>query len=362
MDLAGLLGDILLRLGRWDEADRATREGLALDQLDQGTIYLAAVRSRLLALRGNADEANERLARIDRTSLDPDVAAFVAAVRAETALTAGQPAEASAAVAEGLARLEGLEEMVWAAPLIGLGFMALAEAAEDARTARASGADPELEATVLDMSRRTERLSERAATPSARAWVALARAEAVRFDGRPEAESWLLAVQAWEAVPDPYQAAYCRFRSAEAALRVAGLRANAAEPLRAAHAVAVGLGAAPLRKHIEALAGRGRVDLSVTPAAPAGPPAEDAGGGVAVGPGRARAAERRHRLSERELEVLVLVAAGRTNGEIAERLFITRKTAAVHVTHILDKLGVSNRVEAAMVAARLGIADGTGDA
>jgi DNA-binding NarL/FixJ family response regulator len=61
-------------------------------------------------------------------------------------------------------------------------------------------------------------------------------------------------------------------------------------------------------------------------------------------------------LSPREIEVLRLVAAGRSNGEIAERLFITRKTAGVHVTHILDKLGVSNRVEAAMAAARLGIA------
>ena len=53
--------------------------------------------------------------------------------------------------------------------------------------------------------------------------------------------------------------------------------------------------------------------------------------------------------------MLRLVADGRTNGEIAEQLFITRKTAGVHVTHILDKLGVSNRVEAAMVAARAGL-------
>jgi DNA-binding NarL/FixJ family response regulator len=59
--------------------------------------------------------------------------------------------------------------------------------------------------------------------------------------------------------------------------------------------------------------------------------------------------------------VLRLVAAGRSNGEIAERLFITRKTAGVHVTHILNKLGVSNRVEAAMAAARLGLVDATDD-
>nr|MBA2718276.1 response regulator transcription factor [Chloroflexota bacterium] len=69
-----------------------------------------------------------------------------------------------------------------------------------------------------------------------------------------------------------------------------------------------------------------------------------------------------HGLSAREIEVLRLVAAGRSNGEIAEELFITRKTASVHVTHILDKLGVSNRVEAAMIGVRLGLVSGDGDA
>ena len=60
-------------------------------------------------------------------------------------------------------------------------------------------------------------------------------------------------------------------------------------------------------------------------------------------------------LSARESEVLALVAAGRTNGQIAEALFISPKTASVHVTHILDKLGVSSRIEAAMLAARAGL-------
>ncbi len=66
-------------------------------------------------------------------------------------------------------------------------------------------------------------------------------------------------------------------------------------------------------------------------------------------------------LSAREVEVLELVTAGMTNGEIADRLFITRKTAAVHVTHILDKLGVANRVSAAMIGARVGLGMPPGD-
>jgi DNA-binding NarL/FixJ family response regulator len=124
--------------------------------------------------------------------------------------------------------------------------------------------------------------------------------------------------------------------------------------LRSAHATASALGADPLRQEIERLAGRARIalDAEQAPAAatarPASKPAEV---GSAVDP------TKRLGLSAREIEVLRLVAAGQSNGEIGERLFITRKTAAVHVTHILDKLGVSNRVEAAMIAARLGLVD-----
>ena len=66
-------------------------------------------------------------------------------------------------------------------------------------------------------------------------------------------------------------------------------------------------------------------------------------------------------LSAREIEVLRLVADGRSNGEIGEALFISRKTAGVHVTHILDKLGVANRVEAAMAAGRLGLLEDPGE-
>ena len=69
----------------------------------------------------------------------------------------------------------------------------------------------------------------------------------------------------------------------------------------------------------------------------------------------ADAAERdRFGLSPRELEVIALVATGRTDGEIAEALFISKKTASVHVAHIKDKLGVDSRVEVALIGARLG--------
>jgi DNA-binding NarL/FixJ family response regulator len=60
-------------------------------------------------------------------------------------------------------------------------------------------------------------------------------------------------------------------------------------------------------------------------------------------------------LTPREAEVLGLVAAGRTNRQIGEQLYVSEKTASVHVSNILRKLGVTTRVEAAAVAQRLGL-------
>lgn len=60
-------------------------------------------------------------------------------------------------------------------------------------------------------------------------------------------------------------------------------------------------------------------------------------------------------LTPREIEVLQLVAAGRSNGEIGSALFISTKTASVHVSNILAKLGVGGRGEAAAVAHRIGL-------
>jgi DNA-binding CsgD family transcriptional regulator/tetratricopeptide (TPR) repeat protein len=351
MDLAAIAGDVLIRLGRWDEADLTTTEGLALDQRNRGTTYLAAVRARLLAGRGVSEEARRRLAAIDASSLEPDMAAFVARVDAEIALAEDRPAHAAEAAEGGLDRLEGLDDVLWGAPLVGLGLRALADLAEAARAAQASGPARTANDRAGPIRARLAELTGRASTPSARAWIATAVAETRRLDATPNPAAWLAAATAWDAVPDPAEAAYARYRLAEALLRQAGVRADVSDILRAAHDTALGLAAGPLVASIEALARRARVQLGE-------PGATESSASAAAPPkaGRRRAASPAG-LSAREIEVLRLVAAGRSNGEIAERLFITRKTAGVHVTHILDKLGVSNRVEAAMAAARLGLAD-----
>jgi DNA-binding NarL/FixJ family response regulator len=126
--------------------------------------------------------------------------------------------------------------------------------------------------------------------------------------------------------------ARCQWRLAEALLNT-GDREQATEAARAAHETAVQLGAEPLQGALEALARRGRLDL-----------------GADVSAERALAG-----LTPREVEVLRLLVEGRSNRQIAEQLFISGKTASVHVTNLMAKLGVHSRLEAAATARRLGL-------
>jgi DNA-binding CsgD family transcriptional regulator len=167
--------------------------------------------------------------------------------------------------------------------------------------------------------------------PEALAWQARADAESARVEGTPDPERWRASAEAF-GYGYVYEQARSRWRLAEALL-AAGRRDQAGAEARAAHAVSVKLGAEPLRGEVEALARRGRLDLGV---------------GAPEGDGTAG-------LTPRELEVVRLVAAGRSNSQIAEALFISPKTASVHVSNILAKFGVHTRTEAAATAHRLGL-------
>ena len=148
--------------------------------------------------------------------------------------------------------------------------------------------------------------------------------------------AWDQAAAAWADLGEPYPLAQSLLLAAEAALACDD-RSDAATRLRRAAPLAAGLSAHPLSEQIAILARRARIQLAGddTPAgqAPGGPDTE--GGGGELG------------LTDRELEVLRLVAAGRSNREIAAELFISPKTASVHVSNILGKLGVASRGEAA---------------
>jgi DNA-binding CsgD family transcriptional regulator len=169
--------------------------------------------------------------------------------------------------------------------------------------------------------------------PRGAAWWAEAQAHAARSRGGDTAADWAPAVAGWRACGQPYDVAICLRYLGEAALGDGDATA-ATEALAEAYEICVRLGARPLADAVLAVARRGR--LSVGPAAaPSGP-----------GP-----------LTAREVEVLGLVAEGRSNQQIAAELFMSPKTVSVHVSRILAKLGAANRTEAAAAGRRLGLVE-----
>lgn len=150
-------------------------------------------------------------------------------------------------------------------------------------------------------------------------------------------ETWTEVADGWERLERPYEMAHARLSAGERAL-AAGDRERAADCLRRAAETAGRLGAEPLLEEIRVLARNARLPLD-----PDASTADDA--------------LERLGLTERETEVLRLVAAGCTNREIGERLFISAKTVSVHVSGILAKLGVGGRGAAAAAAHRLRLFD-----
>ena len=185
------------------------------------------------------------------------------------------------------------------------------------------------------------RLATPAAAPAA--YARLVAAERARAAGTAAAADWAEAVTAWRAAKEPYPLSYALLRLAEAHV-AAGETATAAAAASEAHALARRLGAAPMAAEAAALARRARLPLNG---------AGDEDTGEPGGTGEPADELARFGLTDREREVLLLLAEGRSNPEIAKALFISAKTASVHVSNILAKLGVSGREEAAAVVHRL---------
>jgi DNA-binding CsgD family transcriptional regulator len=327
--------DCLHRLGRWDEAERMMQDArsrqragehpIRLPELDLGRGRFAAARSYLEWQRAEGPFMNKELEGWPRAGL------------AELALWEARYDDARTLVEEGLGFTADLDEPLAAAYLCVTGLRAEADRADEARALRRAG---EAEEARRVGSRLLDRSREIIARPGpANGWKrevgALAtqcEAEATRVAGASDADAWARAVAAWEALAMPYPAAYCRWRQAAALLAPGRSRGRARELLEAAHDTAVALGAVPLRDGIQRLGRRARLPLGQAPAAPA-----------------------ETDLTAREQEVLELVAAGRSNRQIAEALYITEKTASVHVSNILRKLAVASRGEAAAEAYRRGL-------
>jgi DNA-binding CsgD family transcriptional regulator/tetratricopeptide (TPR) repeat protein len=329
----------LYELGHWEEAGSVLAEALARDTW--AAVPLHGIGGLLELGWGDLAAARRHLDLAGRPEPSGSAGNFVASALIELAVQERRYGDARAALDQALKAVERLDPEF--SGIYALGLQVEAGLAEVARAARSA-------ADIEEARRRAKALLEalRAMTrPGAAdgiAWVAWDAAQGAaewsRLEGRSDPARWREAAEQWERLELPYRAAYARFRQAEALLAAGAPRAEVEPVLRAAHRATVALGAGLLRREIELLARRGRLRLE-DPAATATPaPATQL---AAFG------------LTRRETEVLELVAAGHTNRQIGQALFITPKTAGLHVSRILAKLGVTGRGQAAAVAHRLGL-------
>jgi DNA-binding CsgD family transcriptional regulator/tetratricopeptide (TPR) repeat protein len=330
-----------LEIGRWELAERLASDALAGVTTPITESFAHHILGLLAAGRGEPEAAASHLAaerRARPAHPDPELQCYLHELEAEVAVASRRPTDA-VAVAERAVELEAVaDDPLMAARIAAIGVRS---AADLATAARAGRKDAAARAAVERSGRlRDAAQADAAGHPALRATI---DAEVARAEGRGAADMWDEAARVWEARGCPHPAAYARWRCAEAMLVAGADRATATERLREALTGAESLGARPLLAEIEALARRARIDLAPEPA-----PTSYADGALP-------AAARELGLTARELEVLEHVALGQTNREIGADLFISPRTAGVHVAHILEKLGASTRTEAAAAAHRLGL-------
>jgi len=333
----------LVRLSRYEEAEAMLaswgRRGVGTSDIAPQLVpAIIAIR------RGRLDEAAQMLADVERSTVnlnDIQTRGLLYMEIAELAIERGLPEDAYAAVERALALVTATDDASRRAHICALGVHALADRLADDR-ARGRQADVDtaqrLAADLIQEANRPVDGGAGSRAPQARACIAMAVAEQSRLT-RSDALLWADAVSLWEAAHEPYRTADCQWRQAEALLENRVGRREAADCLQAAFATASRIGAIPLRTRIEQLAQRARITLTVDLASVSPASSADSLG-----------------LTPREMEILGQLADGLSDREIAEALFISKKTASVHVSNVLHKLDVSNRVE----AGRVGQAHGLG--
>ena len=337
--------ECLLLMGRWDEAEEITADVLRFDTSASVEAFACIVAAEVAVSRGRLEDARAFLDRSRGPTSGLDLISYwgpQAAVEAQLALWE-HDADAAGALAARAASVAYSGQCEYSIPLMALGVRAEAELAERARAAKNSSEEwgaLQRASALVEAAQTAARLNT---GPFVTAFAVLSDAEFSRVAGKPRPNAFAAAAARFDDMGIPYWAAYARFRAAEALVTARAPRDAAADVLRAAHRSATELGADPLRNEIESLARRARIEVT---------------GGSAgdVEPDTASPMEP-FGLTAREVEVLRLLAEGKTNPQIAAALFISKKTASVHVSHILAKLGVATRVEAAGIAHRVGLLD-----
>ena len=343
--LAGHAAKALFDLGRWSEAAARAEEGLDLDPLGPAAAWLHVVRARIDTNQGRPDDAARHLATarslMDGMSRSRSYLPALLGAEAELAASRGDPGAAWAVAEQALASVRSggtldpaLGWVVWHV------IRAEADAAELSGGPR-PGSSPDPGRPAL-MELGIERIERGRGDPRGVALAALCRAELDRYRGAREPAAWAAVADLWGVLQRPFLVAYARYREGAAQLASRGSRSAATDALRSARSTAAALGAAPLVRDITVLAGHARIAFE-------NEDVTESGSSAVHDPAAALG------LTAREAEVIRLLAIGRSNQEIADELFLSRKTASVHVSNILGKLGVSNRVQAAAVAQRVGL-------
>lgn len=329
------------RLGEWEAVDRLIAEA---PHIGSGSAAAPrhAIAGKLATARGDyaAAEAELTLAEpMARGMGGPEWLPPALAAIGMLRLWEGRFEDATATLETALEYVSDLMYAPWIHTFVEVYPTAARIAADRAahERARASG---NADARVADAGRALAALDAVLAEippgkqpPRAAAYRLLAAAETARAVERDDAGAWEEVAQAFRELEEPYPVAYALMRQADA-LVAANDREAATAPLREADRITTGLGERPLHAEIEALAQRSRIRLDEASEKPAD------------------ALEQRG-ITPREQEVLSLLAEGASNREIAEALVISEKTASVHVSHILAKLGARNRAEATAIVHRL---------
>lgn len=343
---AANLAEPLVALGRWDEAAGVIEQALDLSPAPwlQAVLWLLAAELALSRgdLPGAAGWAGASSGALAKTGYWDQHHVPQARLETELHLARGRPADALAATGHAVDRPALPDNPRYAWPLLAAGARACAAVL----TGAAAGRGQDLAGLAGRLLDRLRDLAERmdASGPLQQAYRLTFAAEAARADGTAAAPgtdprpAWDAAAQAWERLDQPYELARTLLHAAGSAMD-RGDRDDAADRLARAAPLAGKLGAGPLSEQIGSLARRARLGL---PSGPAGgrPPA------IAG-------------LTAREADVLRLVAAGHSNRDIAAELFISAKTVSVHVSNILAKLDATSRTEAAAIAHRAGLGDGS---
>jgi DNA-binding CsgD family transcriptional regulator/tetratricopeptide (TPR) repeat protein len=335
--LVGNLAESLIRLGRWREALDLITESLADEPSGVFASTLLLQRAELQMWQGDAGAAEHDVREARRQfgdAADMQFTAPMAFIQAELARAAGELSAARQRIQAALSGpMTGLA-VRYGWPLVWLGMRIEADT-----TAATVALSP-------DGAQRRDALLALAATipvttPPAQAYQALVAAETARLNHHDEVEAWQAAVAATRIATEAFPLCYSLFRLVEAQCASSTVGTDAAtataqECLRLADDLA-----AAIADDIRTLARRARLRIEQPSSTTADVPEPQA--------------DLKFRLTDREREVLALVAEGRSNGQIASTLFISPKTASVHVSNILAKLDVSSRTEAAALAHRLGL-------